>query len=130
MSDIPYPHKVEIWRTVDGSGGGSDTNLDDWGNPRLDPEDTLLVADDVPCWVQEKRAQERLELASLSEAGDLAATHTIFMEVRAFEPTDFLLTKAGGGQVGGERHRIMYPGNPDGGTDHLEVDTLLVTRGT
>lgn len=136
MSDIPYPHEAEVWRTADASGGGSLTDLDSWGNPKLDPEDTAALLDDsgevvvLPCWVQELGLRQRAEAQSLAEAGDEGASHTVFCDPFDFHPTDYLVTRAGGGQIGGERHRVIHITNPDGGEDHLELLTELVLRGT
>lgn len=129
MSDIPYPHKCEVWRTTQGGAGGSLDDLDSWGNPKFDAGDTAEAADEpIPCWIQEKSQKEIAELASLAEAGSVVSTHTIFMEVRTFEPSDYLVTVEGGGQPAGLRFRVLYARNPDGGTDHLEVDALKVER--
>lgn len=131
MSDIPYPHKVRIVTVIDGSGGGSTSDLDAWGNPLLEPEDAnLSTGPVVDAWVQAKGLRELSEVASLAETGDSSASHTVFMDPVVLPESAFLVTLAGGGQVAGTRHRVVYVRNPDGGTDHLEVDTAVVSRGT
>lgn len=121
---IPYPHRAQVMRTADAAPG----DLDEWGNPVYDVGDTAIIAT-IDCWVQAKSVQQQARIASLTDQEDLVSTHTIFCEPRAFGATDFLLTLAGGGQVAGDRYRILAPTNPDGGLDHLELDCVRVTRG-
>lgn len=126
MSSIPYPHVAEVWRTIDADALPG--NLDAWGNPAFEAGDTTLV-EEMECWIQVKPVQQQIRIASLSDQEDMVSTLTVFCDPRTFHPTDFLITVAGGGQPGGERLRILQVNNPDGGTDHLELDCVKVARG-
>ncbi len=123
MSDIPYPHRADVRAAPAGDG----LTLDAWGNAVSGEPATV---DTIDCWVQSKTLQQRAEAASLAETGDDPATHTVFCEPRVFAPNEYLVTLAGGGQMAGVRHRVTDIRNPDGGLDHLELDTLVVSRGT
>lgn len=131
MSTIPYPHRATVLRPAAGTPpvDGTDLDgLDGWGNvPRSGVVDEVET---IPCWIQSKQFDTSREKETVGEDGDEVSTHTVFCEVRSFGPRDFLSTLAGGGQEAGVRHRILRVRNPDGGTDHLELDTLEVRRGT
>lgn len=113
-SGIPFPHRVDVVRR---SIGGTE---DDHGNPKLGAEATV---DTLYAWVQEKTSKQQADWSQLS--GEIS-THTIFLDPYNLLPGDVLVTLAGGGQVAGEYHRVLGSRNPDGGTDHIEVDTLRV----
>jgi hypothetical protein len=114
VSDIPYPHSVEVHRRVE-----DPDDEDAYGNAVVSSE----LVGEFPAWVQEKSARAK-EL--WSRMGPEVSTHTVFMESRVFAPGDFLVTIPGGGQIGSEEHRILGARDPDGTGDHLEVDTVLV----
>lgn len=127
MSDIPFPHMASVQRAnaLESASGTDLDELNGWGNasPAAGTEETAVI----PCWIQAKTQREQSHSAEL---GDHVSTHTVFCDVRTFAPGEFLVTVEGGGQEAGVRHRILGVRNPDGGEDHLELDTLVVARGT
>lgn len=113
MSDIPYPHSVEIRRPL------YDPVLeDDEGRPLYNGETTTVVR----AWVQEKTAVQQ---ANFAAAGAEVSTHTVFMEHRLWSVGEYIVTVPGGG-IEAQRHRVVGARNPAGIADHDEVDTVLV----
>lgn len=117
MSLIPYPHRVQWYRPR-----FETTDEDRWGRAAVLPAGALLV-DILPAWVQEKSSRQQ---QSFAELGREVSTHTVFIDPVQLLDGDYFVTVPGGGQLESERHEILGKRNPDGGTDHLEVDTRVV----
>lgn len=116
MSVIPYPHRVQWFRPR------FDVTEDRYGRPATLPAGALLI-DVLPAWVQEKSSRQQQDFAAL---GREVSTHTVFIDPVTVLDGDYFVTVPGGGLLESERHTILGKRNPDGGTDHLEIDTLLI----
>jgi len=116
MSDIPYPHQVNIWRRSTATGE------DQWGR---DIPGAPVLVDTVPAWVQALDQQERTDL---TEAGAVRLDCLIFMDPPAvgLAESDAIETVAGGGQIDDVWHRISRIEAPDGTGDHFEIYTVVV----
>jgi hypothetical protein len=107
MSNIPYPHRVDILRSFD-------TGLQDgYGRPLIE---WLPVVVDVPSWVQELSTEEQ---QLLSQAGAVKVTHRVFMDPDDVSEADLLAwTDTRGNAV---RFELVDVKDPDGTGDHLEI---------
>ncbi len=118
MSDIPYPHRVNIWRRTDPG-----TPVEDAYGRDLPGAPTIVAT--VPAWIQ---ALSQREATDLLEGGAVKLEYTVFMDPPSvgLAESDALETVEGGGQVAGVFHRIESIEDPDGTGDHFEIYTCHV----
>jgi hypothetical protein len=117
MSVIPYPHRVQWFRPHREVGVEDAYGRDIYSAAAAD------LIDILPAWVQEKSSRQQQSFMAL---GREISTHTVFIDPVALLDGDYFVTVPGGGQLESEKHTILGKRNPDGGIDHLEIDTLLV----
>lgn len=118
MSEIDYPHRVEVWRVSE----ADPVVQDEWGRDVLGPP---VVVATVGCWIQSLSQQEQ---ARLTDAGAVRSDHLIFMDPPAagLSEGDALRTLSGGGQTDGVVHQINGIDDPDGTGHHFEISTVVV----